>query len=412
MSKERGRDRTITFDINQMLYSMSSVLDMVEKELLGVTTDHSKRVAYLCIKMGKTLSYTDRQLAALACCAVMHDSALTEYLHDEQLGAGRSSDGVIDHRAHCLAGERNISVIPMDPLVKEAVLYHHEEADGGGAFGKTAAETPMPAQLIHLADQMDSAFDLAEMTEDKCDRIHAYLWDQTGILFAPEVTDLFSRSVSRGELFTLRRDRIDELLFSQLPTLYQTYSNEQLMRLATVFARIIDYKSPFTRAHSLGVAGKARCMGAYYGMDGEMQAKLFFAGAVHDVGKLAVQSDVLEKPDRLTGAEYIAVQNHAYASYLVLHRIRGLDDVAAWAYLHHEKLDGSGYPFGLKGDKLNREERLLACLDIYQALVEARPYKDGMNHEQAIHIMRDMVCRGKIDPEITEDIAECFSSMA
>lgn len=395
-----------------MLYSLSSALDMVEKELLGVTTNHSKRVAYLCIKMGKTLSFTDRQLSALACCAVMHDSALTEYLHDEQLGPNAVPDGPIDHRTHCLAGERNVSVIPMDPIVKDAVLYHHEEANGGGAFGKTAAQTPMAAQLIHLADQLDSTYNLAEVTEEKCDRIHLYVWDEAGMLFAPEVADLFSKSVSREELFSLRDDHIDEMLFSQLPALYQTLSDEQFVRLAAVFARIVDYKSPFTRAHSLGVANKARCMAAYYGMDGEMQAKLFFAGAVHDVGKLAIRNDILEKPDKLTGDEYSKIQNHAYASYVVLHRIRGLEDVAAWAYLHHEKLDGSGYPFGFKGDKLNREERLLACLDIYQALVESRPYKDGMNHEQAIHILRDMAACGKIDPEITEDIAQCFSSMA
>lgn len=400
----------ITFDISHMLAALSGVLDMVEKDLLGATSNHSKRVAYLCAKMGKSLSFSDEQLTALVCCAVMHDSALTEYLYDEQLRADIKYSGPMDCRPHCLAGERNISVIPLDPIAKNAVLYHHEEANGRGAFGKTAAETPIAAQLIHFGDQIDVQFVLSEMTEEKEAEIEAYRKNNVGVLFAPDVIALFRRAVTKEELYALDDEQINGRLFSQLNPLRQTYTNEEFMRLATMFAHIVDYKSPFTRAHSVGLAEKARRMGAYYGMDEEKQSELYFAGAVHDVGKLIIQNDILEKPDKLTGEEYITMQNHAYASYMVLRQMEGLEDVASWAYLHHEKLDGSGYPFGLSGSKLNHEQRLMGCLDIYQALVEPRPYKDGMPHEKAVRILRDMAKSGKIDPIITEDIARCFSA--
>ena len=84
--------------------------------------------------------------------------------------------------------------------------------------------------------------------------------------------------------------------------------------------------------------------------------------------------------------------------------------MVAWACLHHEKLDGSGYPFGKTAAELDRNERLLCCIDIYQALTEARPYKDRLSHSEAVNILRDMAREGKIDAKITEDIAVCFKA--
>ena len=76
---------------------------------------------------------------------------------------------------------------------------------------------------------------------------------------------------------------------------------------------------------------------------------------------------------------------------------------------HHEKLDGTGYPFGKTADELNRQERIMACIDIYQALTESRPYKSGMTHEAACEILENMVQKGWIDGEITEQIKKCFA---
>lgn len=76
--------------------------------------------------------------------------------------------------------------------------------------------------------------------------------------------------------------------------------------------------------------------------------------------------------------------------------------------MHHEKLDGTGYPFGKTGAELDHEERLMGCIDIYQALTEERPYKAGMSHSKSLSIMREMAANGAIDGEITEDIDKCF----
>lgn len=86
-----------------------------------------------------------------------------------------------------------------------------------------------------------------------------------------------------------------------------------------------------------------------------------------------------------------------------------MEDIRDWAALHHEKLDGTGYPFGKTGAELNRQERIMACIDIYQALTESRPYKAGMTHDEACAILENMVQKGWIDGGITEQIRKCFA---
>lgn len=121
-----------------------------------------------------------------------------------------------------------------------------------------------------------------------------------------------------------------------------------------------------------------------------------------------ISNDILEKPDRLTQSEYSTMQDHARATYDILSAVRGMEDITLWASLHHEKLDGSGYPFGKTAEELGQNERLLACLDIYQALVEKRPYKDGMPHEAAMAILNGMAARGQLDGDIIGDVDRLY----
>lgn len=101
------------------------------------------------------------------------------------------------------------------------------------------------------------------------------------------------------------------------------------------------------------------------------------------------------------------MQTHAYYTYRILTDM-DLGDIVHWASFHHEKLDGSGYPFGKVGDELDFNDRLLACCDIYQALTEDRPYKKALSHQESIKIMREMAHQNKIDSQIVEDINRIF----
>ena len=135
---------------------------------------------------------------------------------------------------------------------------------------------------------------------------------------------------------------------------------------------------------------------------------MYFAGALNDIGKIIVGNDILEKPARLTEEEFAHMKDHAACTYMLLSGIEGMEEIRDWAAFHHEKLDGSGYPFGKTAEELSEPERIMACADIYQALVEDRPYKKGMDHEKACSIMNDMAERNWIDPNIVHCIQKMY----
>ena len=89
-------------------------------------------------------------------------------------------------------------------------------------------------------------------------------------------------------------------------------------------------------------------------------------------------------------------------------QVDGFEDIRDWAALHHEKLNGQGYPFGKTADELNEQERIMACVDIYQALTEERPYKKGMSHEKTCDILDEMAEKGFVDADISRKMRDCF----
>lgn len=398
------------FSFNDMMYSFSYALDCVEHDLLGVTTFHGQRVACLCALMGRELGMGEDELLDLTACAILHDNALTQYIQEERLqGTDLLTETErIEPAAHCVMGEQNLKDLPLKTDMTGSILYHHENADGTGPFGKTAAQVPIYAQLIHISDQVDIGWDLSFMTDEKFEKIRTYVSAQRDRKFSGLCVDLFLKACGRNLLAQFHRERALVVLQELLPYREREYSDAEVVGLSNIFAKIIDYKSQFTRTHSLGIAQKARRMGEYYGCPPEEVTKLYFAGALHDIGKLVVDRDILEKPGKLTDREYEHIQNHAYHTFNMLRRIKGLEDVTLWASLHHEKLNGKGYPFGKTAVDLNRNERLMGCLDIYQALTEKRPYKDGMSHEKSIGILRDMAANNFVDAAIVEDLNRVF----
>lgn len=123
---------------------------------------------------------------------------------------------------------------------------------------------------------------------------------------------------------------------------------------------------------------------------------------------MAVGNEILEKPDKLTDDEFSKMKNHAGYTYLILSEVNDFEEIRDWAAFHHEKLNGKGYPFGKTAAELNEPERMMACVDIYQALTEDRPYKKGLSHEKTCDILDDMAQKDFIDSDISKIIRECF----
>lgn len=392
--------------LNDMIAQVSVALDAVEADLVGATRFHSKRVAILSMTIGRELGYGDDRIFGLAAAALLHDNALTEYI-TEELESGSDvvkQKELIRAGKHCVIGERNIQGIPFATNVEGAILYHHENADGSGPFQKKADETPLYAQLIHLADQVDVRWNLKNGTRGKYEHVRQYVLENQDILFSERCVTAFLAAVTEQQMEQMQEDGINRVLRELIPDCSTEYDREEIYSFCNLFAKITDYKSGFTMRHSRGIAEKAEIMGRFYGYEEEKITKLYFAGAIHDLGKLVIDNDVLEKPDKLTDQEYRYMKNHAWYTYEILKRVRGLEEITSWASNHHEKLNGTGYPFRKTADELSFEERLIACLDIYQALTEPRPYKAGFSQEQTMEIMERMIEKGEIDAGITKDI--------
>ena len=406
-------EKQLSIDIVGLLGACSYALDCIEAELVNVSNKHGKRVAYMSVCMANYWKVESDALQDLAICALLHDNALTQYI-TEEVQKNPSIDIRDDSlnkktNLHCIYGEKNIAKIPFKTNVSKVILYHHEQADGRGPFRKVWQETPLFARIIHLADIIDAIANSAEFTQGKWDICCEFLEKQKGRLFDDECVEAFFETISKETFISFKDGTLESKLWEIVPRKKQIFDWNTCKNIADFFASIVDYKSPFTSKHSIGVAEKAAQYARYIGYDVLDIEKMYLAGALHDIGKMMVGNEILEKPDKLTDEEFDKMKNHAGYTYLILSQVDDFEEIRDWAALHHEKLNGKGYPFGKTADELKEQERIMACVDIYQALTEERPYKKGMSHEKACDILDDMAKKGFVDADVSHKMRDCFS---
>ncbi|MCR5213968.1 MAG: HD domain-containing protein [Eubacterium sp.] len=401
-------------DLNEILYAVSAGLDAVEHELIGIRKGHCKRIAAMSIMLGKAIGLSPDDLVDLAAFSILHDNALTQ-VNQEEIGlrkynaAGGYSVRDFNFR-RCVIGEQNTKYMPFRTNNRDVILLHHENADGSGPQGRTYDRTPIKAQIIHLSDCLDNNFDLTAVNRDNYGAIIYYVKSNSGSMFSKEIVDCFTKFFKVKHLNNLTFTNIDNFLSKATKHFNDEYTPQEVYNLATLLAMIIDFKSHYTCKHSSGVAVNCKKMAEFYKFPPEKLTKFYLAGALHDVGKLMIPNEILQKPGKLDDREYEIMKQHVVYTYEILKNIKGMNDILIWAAHHHEKLDGSGYPFGLTKDDLSMEERLMTCCDIYQALTEERAYKAGFSHEKAIEIMRGMVIEGKIDNSILLNMDHVFAN--
>lgn len=186
--------------------------------------------------------------------------------------------------------------------------------------------------------------------------------------------------------------------------------------MTELFQKIIDFRSRFTATHSAGVSATSKMLSRIIGLS-KIEIRLMeVAGNLHDLGKLAIPNSILEKPGKLTKKEMAVMKSHTYYTYSIINTIDGLQQVAEWAAYHHERLDGSGYPFRCKADELDTGARILMVADIFTALAEDRPYRKGMSREGIVQIIKQFSDRQLLDSMIVrllfENFDEIFSYVA
>jgi putative nucleotidyltransferase with HDIG domain len=159
--------------------------------------------------------------------------------------------------------------------------------------------------------------------------------------------------------------------------------------ICLAFAEVVDAKSPFTFTHSTGVARTAISIAKVMALNPHDTKLLERAALLHDIGKLGVPNVILEKAGKLTSWEWHYIYKHPRYTRDILDKIPGFDEIAEVADAHHEKLDGSGYPQGLRGSDLSLLARILTVADIFDALSSSRPYRQRLACEEVLALMQD-----------------------
>ena len=164
------------------------------------------------------------------------------------------------------------------------------------------------------------------------------------------------------------------------------------MALASItsLAKALDERDSYTCYHSENVSKFAVAIGRRAGLDTSVVENLRLAGLLHDIGKIGIPDVVLHKPGKLTDEEFDMIREHSRVGAEILGPIPGLEEVVACILHHHERVDGQGYPDGLRQDEIPIMSQIMAVADTYDALVTDRPYRQGMSREKAVAIMKEV----------------------
>jgi putative two-component system response regulator len=189
---------------------------------------------------------------------------------------------------------------------------------------------------------------------------------------------------------------------------------DQLERAESVITTLgltIEARDPYTAGHCERLAHYAVSLGRALGADTAMLKSLWLGGFLHDLGKIAVPDSILLKNGPLETDERSVIQTHPVVGADLVREMRTLDEVRPIIRHHHERFDGSGYPDGLKGEAIPLGARIMAVVDVYDALCTERPYKPALSHREAIDILRQEAEAGAWDPYVVETFVDLFHDL-
>lgn len=211
--------------------------------------------------------------------------------------------------------------------------------------------------------------------------------------------DFLSRPVDRSELLARVR--------SLLKLKFRTDELERAESVLFSLARSIEGKDPYTHGHCERLAEYSASLGEQIGLSQDEITALRRAGIVHDVGKIAIPDAILLKPGRLTPDEWTIIRQHSVVGERICSPLKSFRFVLPIIRHHHERLDGSGYPDGLRGEDIPVTARVLQVVDVYDALTTDRPYKKAFSITDALQTMKEEVAKGWWDPHIFD----CFERL-
>jgi HD-GYP domain-containing protein (c-di-GMP phosphodiesterase class II) len=304
-------------------------------------------------------------------------------------------------RAACEVGALMAVRLRLGAGVRMGLLHSMERWDGrGDAFGVAAADIALPARFTAVATQV-VIFDRLGGPDAAADMVRR----RAGGWFDPDLAAAFER-VGTDTLHRLAEADVWTEVLEAEPQPARRIPRTQLDEVAHAFADMVDLVTPFTLGHSAGVARLVGDAARLLGIPAGDADQLRRAALLHDLGRVAISSNVWERPRPLTSAQWEQVRLHPYHSERILARSAVLEPLARLAGMHHERQDGSGYHHGASGAEVPPQARLLAVADTYQAMTQDRPYRAALAPEAAAQELEAATRAGRFDPECARAVIQ------
>lgn len=269
-------------------------------------------------------------------------------------------------------------------------------------YGYTSTEfLQMRITDIHPAEEVPKLLEhLAEKARSSLQRTHWTHLKKDGTRITVEVSRHSMDFEGRPATVVTAIDISERVAAERRERDLLEQTHEAMLGTVRVLSRIVELRDPRTAGHQQGVARLAVAIGQELGLTGERLEGLRIAATLHDIGNIAISSDILSKPGRLSEAEFDLVKGHVTASHELLRDVPFPWPVAEIVWQHHERMDGSGYPRGLKGKELSLEARILAVADTVEAMCSRRPHRPPVEIADTLEEIEANA--GQLyDPEVT-----------
>lgn len=300
--------------------------------------------------------------------------------------------------AICEVGSMLADRLRLGPEVAAAVYQSVERWDGAGTpNGLAGGEISVATRIAEVATQAVIFSSLGGPAA-----VEAAFRKRQGGWLDPAVVAAYDQELV-ADLEAI--DVWQEVLDAE-PSPHCEVGPGRLDEVCQAFAYFVDLKSPYLFGHSTGVAALADQAAGVLGLDDSERAVVRQAGYLHDLGRVAVPTGVWERSGGLRRGDWEQVRLHAYHSERILARSAALEPVAALVGLHHERLDGSGYPRQSKAAELPVLARLLAVADVFQALTQERPHRAALSPEAAADVVQGEVVAGRLDADCARAVLE------
>ncbi len=378
----------IKTDLISALASFSRAGDLNDLSFLA----HAERVAYTAFRLGEKLGLAPQELEELLLSSLLHDIGVITTEEKLSLADLEPKRGIT--ALHCQRGCELVQSTQLLAFSAEHILEHHDYY---------SPEMNIIPAIIHLADRIDLILKKDRYYLWQVPDILAYFNKQKGNIFHPQVVDALAELAPiSGFWLDLQHGNHNAWLEERI-TIKRSLTMEEFEELARMMATLVDSISPYTGGHSHGVSRIAAFLAEKIGRP-PAEAKLVEnAGLLHDVGKMAIPEEILLHPGALDERQSAIMRQHVYHTYYLLGDLGPeCKRLQKWAGYHHERLNGTGYPFALSGAELDTGARLIAIADITQSLLEERPYREGLGISKTASILTKEAKAGHLDADLAQ----------